>query len=84
MPSDFTVTEYEPGSCLAFQVTAGPVRPGGEYRFRAVANGTEVTFGIEAQLSGWKKYVLSKPVQKSMDSEVAALDRAKAILESRS
>ena len=60
------------------------MRPRGEYRFRAVANGTEVTFGIEAQLSGWKKYVLSKPVQKSMDSEVAALDRAKAILESRS
>jgi len=82
IPSDFRVTEYEPDSHLAFEVTAGPVRPVGDYRFVPVDDGTEVTLKLSASLSGLKKRVMTKPLQQSMDSEVAALDRAKEILES--
>ena len=82
MPSDFEVTAYEPDTHLAFRVTAGPVRPVGDYTFRPVAYGTEVTLSLSAELSGVKKLLMSRPVQKAMDSEVAGLDRAKRILES--
>ncbi|HEY3560947.1 MAG TPA: SRPBCC family protein [Kribbella sp.] len=82
IPADFRVTAYEPDSHLAFEVTAGPVRPVGDYRFVAVDDGTEVTLKLSAELSGLKKLLMSKPVQQSMNSEVTALDHAKEILES--
>ncbi|WP_432888614.1 SRPBCC family protein [Kribbella sp. CA-245084] len=82
IPSDYRVTAYEPDTHLAFEVTAGPVRPVGDYRFEMVEDGTEVTFTLSAELSGLKKLLMTKPVQQSMNSEVAALDRAKQILES--
>lgn len=82
IPSDYRVTAYEPDTHLAFEVTAGPVRPVGDYRFAAVDDGTEVTFRLSAQLGGLKKLLMTKPVQLSMNSEVAALARAKEILES--
>jgi uncharacterized protein YndB with AHSA1/START domain len=84
VPSDFEVTAYEPDTHLAFRVTAGPVRPVGDYSFRPVAEGTEVTLSLSAQLSGVKKLLMSRSVQKAMESEVAGLDRAKQVLETRS
>jgi uncharacterized protein YndB with AHSA1/START domain len=82
VPADFEITSYEPHTHLAFRVTTGPVRPSGDYSFRPVAGGTEVTLALSAQLSGVKKLLLSRPMQKAMDSEVAGLDRAKQVLES--
>ena len=84
VPSDFEITAYEPDTHLAFRVTAGPVRPVGDYNFRPVAEGTEVTLTLSAELSGLKKLLMSRPVQKAMESEVAGLDRAKQVLESES
>ncbi|GAA1592272.1 hypothetical protein GCM10009804_55730 [Kribbella hippodromi] len=81
IPSDYKVTAYEPDSHLAFEVTAGPVRPIGDYRFEPVPDGTEVTLKLTADLTGLKKLLMTKPVQHSMDTEVSALDRAKQILE---
>ncbi|MGZ0148386.1 SRPBCC family protein [Kribbella sp. WER1] len=80
--ADYRVTAYEPDTHLAFEVTAGPVRPTGDYRFAPIDEGTEVTFRLTAELTGLKKLLMTKPVQQSMISEVAALDRAKEILES--
>ena len=37
--------------------------------------------GVPAEVSGVKKLLMAKPVQKSMDAEVAGLARAKALLE---
>jgi uncharacterized protein YndB with AHSA1/START domain len=82
--SDFEVTAYEPDTHLAFRVTVGPVRPVGDYTFRPVADGTEVTLTLSAELAGVKKLLMSRPVQRAMESEVAGLDRAKRILESES
>jgi len=45
---------------------------------------TEVTLSLSAQLSGVKKLLMSRSVQKAMESEVAGLDRAKQVLETRS
>ena len=60
------------------------MRPHGDYTFRDAGDSTEVTFTLDAQLSGFKALLMGKAVQKSMDAEVAGLDRAKRVLESRS
>jgi uncharacterized membrane protein len=82
IPADIEVTAYEPSSRYAFKVIAGPVRPVGEFRFAPSGSGTEVSMSLSAELAGVKKLLLAKPVQKSMDSEVSALDKAKALIES--
>jgi uncharacterized protein YndB with AHSA1/START domain len=83
IPADIEVTAYEPDTLYTFVVVAGPARPDGEFRFRASSDGgTEVTFSLRAELGGLKKLFMSKPVQKSMDAEMANLDKAKAVLES--
>lgn len=81
IPADFEITAYEPPTRYAFRVTAGPVRPVGEFLLRPVAAGTEVTFSLRAELGGLKKLLLSRPVRTSMDSEMASLDAAKSLIE---
>ena len=61
---------------------AGPVRPEGDYSFAPADGGTSVTLTLDAELTGVKKFLMAKPVQKSMDAEMANLDKAKALLES--
>jgi len=81
IPADMEVVAYEPSRRYAFQVTAGPARPAGEFVFNPTGSGTEVRFSLTAALSGIKKLALSKPVQRSMDGQMAALDTAKALIE---
>jgi len=81
IPADIEVTAFEPNSYVAFRVIAGPVRPQGEYRFTSSGGATEVTFTLAATLTEIKKLIMSKPVQKSMNSEMSNLDTAKRILE---
>ena len=79
--ADFEVTAFEPPTRFAFNVTAGPARPVGEFLFRPVGTGTEVTFSLRAELDGLKKLLMSRAVQSSMDSEAASLDTAKSLIE---
>jgi uncharacterized membrane protein len=81
IPADIRVTAYEPASRYGFQVIGGPVRPVGEFRFTSTGDATEVSFSLAADLAGVKKWLMSKPVQKSMESEMASLDTAKTIIE---
>jgi uncharacterized protein YndB with AHSA1/START domain len=81
IPADLEVTAYEPSSRYAFRVIAGPARPAGEFRFASAEGGTEVSFSLKAELTGIKKLLMSNGVQKSMDGELAALDKAKALIE---
>ena len=81
IPADIEVTAYQPLEQYAFRVVAGPVRPTGEFRFAGEGDTTTVSLSLEAHLSGVKKVLLSRSVQKAMDGEVRALDRAKAVLE---
>jgi len=81
--ADIEVTAYEPDTHLAFRTVAGPVRPRGDYTFRDMGGQTEVTFSLDVELSGLMKVLLTKSVQKTMDAEVARLDRAKTVLEAQ-
>jgi uncharacterized membrane protein len=81
VPADIEVTAYRPPHRYGFRVVAGPVRPTGEFRFSGEGETTTVLFSLEAQLSGLKKLLMSRAVQKSMDGEMRALDRAKGLLE---
>lgn len=79
--ADIEVTACEPPKRYAFRAVAGPVRPVGEYVFTPDGDTTAVTFSLRADLNGLKKLLMSKPVQTSMNGEMSALDRAKAIIE---
>jgi uncharacterized membrane protein len=83
LSADVEVTTYEPDVEIAFRGIVGPVRPEGGYTFAAVEGGTSVTFRLSAELSGVSKMMMGKPVQNAMDGEMANLDKAKAVLESR-
>jgi uncharacterized protein YndB with AHSA1/START domain len=82
VPADIEVTAYEPDSKVAFHGVAGPVRPDGSYTFASVEGGTSVTFSLNAELTGVRKLLMNKPVQKAIDAEMASLDKAKSVLES--
>jgi len=83
VPADYEITVFEPNARIEFKAIAGPVRPTGGYTFEETPDGTNVTFWLDEPLSGWKRLVLSRQVQQSMDAEIAALDRLKALLESQ-
>jgi carbon monoxide dehydrogenase subunit G len=79
--ADIRVTAFDPPKRYAFETTAGPARPTGEYVFTPSGSGTDVRFSLSADLGGLKKLFMSKPVQSTMDAEMQALDAAKAKLE---
>jgi uncharacterized protein YndB with AHSA1/START domain len=79
--ADYVVTRFEPDRTISFRATAGPVRPEGEFELEPTGNGTALTFRLRADLGGWKRLVLGRAVQQSMDAEMAALDRLRDLLE---
>lgn len=81
IPADIEITAYEPNSLYAFRVVAGPARPTGQFSFAETEAGTSVTFRLNAEFTGIKKVLMAGQVQKSMDDEMAGLDRAKAAIE---
>jgi uncharacterized protein YndB with AHSA1/START domain len=81
LDADIEITALEPDARYAFKGVAGPLRPVGEYTFRPVEDGTEVTFKLDAPLAGLKKVFMGNSVQKAMNAEMAALDTAKTVLE---
>jgi uncharacterized protein YndB with AHSA1/START domain len=79
--ADYEITEYQPPTHIAFKTIAGPVRPVGSYDIRSRDGKTELTFRLSAEISGLKKLLMSGAVQKTMDAEMAGLDRLKRVLE---
>ncbi len=79
--ADIEITGLEQDARYAFRGVAGPVRPVGEYTFRVVEEGTEVTFKLDAPLTGLKKVFLGNSVEKAMHAEMACLDTARSVLE---
>jgi uncharacterized protein YndB with AHSA1/START domain len=80
--ADMDVVAYEPPRELGFQVTTGPLRPRVQFTFAPNGTGTEVSFRIDAPLTGFKKAVLQRMAEKNMAEEARALDDAKRLLES--
>ena len=56
--ADYRITTYEPNSRLAFEAIAGPVRPAGEYLLEEVDGGTRLTFTLNAELGGNKRFFM--------------------------
>ncbi len=79
--ADYEITAFEPARRIEFQTTAGPVRPHGRYDFEATDGGTRLTFALDATVGGVRKLLMGSMVQRTMDAEVAALDKVKQILE---
>jgi uncharacterized membrane protein len=79
--ADYEITAFEPDRRIAFRAIAGPVRPTGEYRFAPDGDGTTVSLGLDATLTGWKRLLMGRAVQSTMDSEVQNLEALKSILE---
>jgi uncharacterized membrane protein len=79
--ADYRITEFTPNSALAFEATAGPVRPRGRYQLTEDDGGTAVTFTLDADLSGLKKLLMGGMVTRTMATEVRSLDKAKVVLE---
>ena len=79
--ADIQVTANERPTRYAFQVVAGPVRPRGEFRFVPSGTGTDLTFTLDAEITGIRKLLMSGSVQSSMDGEMRGLDAARAKLE---
>lgn len=77
---DYRITEFVRPIRIAFQVTAGPARPRGSYAFAPEGEGTRVAFSLEFQPRGLQR-LMSRMIQSSMDKEVAAISRLKAVLE---
>jgi carbon monoxide dehydrogenase subunit G len=80
LSADVEITEYRPNELIAFRATSGPVRPTGRYRLSPEGPGTRVGFELEAEVRGLKR-LMAPMVQKTMDSEVAALSNLKRVLE---
>src|SRR5215467_2301181 len=66
---------------LKFAVTSGPARPTGEYLFEQQAGSTKLTFVLDYQTKGLAK-LMEPMIQRTMNSEMAALSNLKQILES--
>jgi len=82
--ADYEITMFERPVSMEFKATAGPVRPTGGYRLEATdVDSTSITFWLKAELGGLKGLLMGGAVQKTMDAEMAALDRLRSVLEGR-
>ena len=79
IPADVEITEFRPDELIAFRALKGPVRPEGRYELTPSGTGTQVRFSLRAGLTGVKK-LMAPMVQKTMDGEVAGLERLKRVL----
>ena len=81
MPADFEITALDPQRRIAFRTIAGPVRPEGSFELEPTGAGTRVTFTLRCTPSGMAK-LMTPMVTKTMQSEVAQLERLREVLES--
>lgn len=79
--ADYEVTVFEPNRRIEFQTIAGPARPHGRYDFEAVGGETRLTFSLDARLTGLRRLLMGRAVQRTMDAEVRTLDNLKRVLE---
>lgn len=80
--ADFEIIEARPGAEVRFAVVAGPARPTGGYYLSTEGESTRLRFALEYQPKGFKK-LLNGMIQKTMESEVAQLEKLKAVIEAR-
>ena len=79
---DYEIVESRPNEWIKFQVTAGPARPAGTYKFEAAGNSTRLTFTLHFEPKGLAK-LLEPMINKTMQSEIGTLANLKTFLESQ-
>ena len=79
---DYEITECEKDKVISFQVTSGPARPIGTYRFDREGSGTKITFGLRYEAKGFAR-MMDSMVSRSMRAEVGSLSSLKSYLESK-
>ena len=79
---DYEIVECTPNEWIKFQVTAGPARPTGTYKFESEGKSTKVTFVLDFQPKGLMK-LMDGMINKSMKEEVGTLSNLKSYLESQ-
>jgi uncharacterized protein YndB with AHSA1/START domain len=79
--ADYQVTVCEPNRLLEFQTTTGPARPHGRFEIEPDGDGSRLTLSLDAQMRGLAGLFMGGMVQKTMDSEVRAIERMKENLE---
>ena len=79
--ADYAITVHEPPRRLEFQTLVGPVRPHGTYALQPADGGTRLTFTLDAELRGIRRFLLGSAVQKTMDAEVGTLENLRSRLE---
>ena len=79
--ADYEITALEQDRRIAFRTIAGPVRPDGEFALEPMGDATILTFTLDAPLSGWKRLLLGRLVQSTMNAEMRALDQLQEVLE---
>jgi uncharacterized membrane protein len=77
---DYKIVECLPNERIRFEVTSGPARPTGEYRFEALGNSTRVHFILDFKPKGLAR-LMDTMVEKAMQEEVAVLPNLKKVLE---
>lgn len=80
--ADFQITQLRPGAEIQFQVVAGPARPSGGYYLSTEGKSTRVRFALEHHSKGLAG-LMDFMIQRTMKSEVAQLERLKAVLEAQ-
>jgi uncharacterized membrane protein len=78
------VVAVDPLRRIEFKTVKGFVQPYGRFLFREADGGTNVRFELEAELSGLKGLLMGSSMEKTMESEVGNLTRAKEVLERES
>lgn len=78
--ADYKLVVLEPDRQIAFNVTAGPVRPYGNFYFMEIGAGTELTFTLDYNPKGLSR-LISWPVAKVLRNEVDSLSDLKHYLE---
>src|SRR5215213_4541820 len=79
--ADYEITALETNKRLAFKAIAGRVRPNGEFTFKSANDATTISFSLDAQLSGIRRLLMGRAVQRTMEAEMRALDKLKSNLE---
>jgi uncharacterized protein YndB with AHSA1/START domain len=82
IPADVEITAFEPDRRIEFRGIAGPVRPHGVYELEPAGEETRLTFTLETDLQGLRGTMMARAVQRSMRSEVEAIENLKRVLES--
>ncbi len=77
----YIISQLEPNRMLEFQVIAGPARPVGTFTVAAEGDATKLTFTLDLVPQGIFMKLMQGMIQKTMDSEVANLDKLKQVLE---